>query len=96
MTREAKEEGFKMKRVVLVIVGLALSIVLSPAIIPTGSKVLGDPAGCCKQRQADNPASPWYRNRANFAACQQLNRTLDNNDDIFQQKGRIWWDQACP
>jgi hypothetical protein len=54
--------------------------------------VLADPAGCCMQRR--NANTQWAPNQLTFASCQQLNLALDN-DDIFQQTGRVWWNVQC-
>ncbi len=78
-----------MKRFLLFASAVFFSTVVCQAIFSAGDRLLADPAGCCEQR--DNPNSPtWYRNSLNFSACDQLNRTLDN-DDIFKPKGKVWW-----
>ena len=56
--------------------------------------LFADPAGCCEQRPSIE-APNWYRNGSNFAQCQQLNHALDQDDDIFQPLGKVWWDPNC-
>ena len=68
------------------------SIVVFSMLVPelfSGSDLLADPAGCCMQRPNINV--PFIRNNLTFAACQQLNLALDN-DNIFQETGRVYWD----
>ena len=79
-----------MKRFLLFASAVFFSAVVCQAIFLARDRPLADPTGCCEQR--DNPNSGnWYRNSLNFSACDQLNRTLDNNDDIFKPTGKVWW-----
>lgn len=64
-----------------------------PELFSGSCDLLADPAGCCKQRPNIN-ATTWTPNHLTFAACQQLNLALDN-DNIFQPTGRVWWDLQC-
>jgi hypothetical protein len=81
-------------KTLLILAGiLSLSIVAAVELF-SSSTALAEPAGCCMQR--DNTEAPnWYRNQVPFVTCQQLNTSLDNNDDIFKKTGRIWWDTTC-
>jgi hypothetical protein len=91
MTALYKETLHHMKKA-MVIAGIVGFLTLVPAIFSSNSSVLADPAGCCMERP--NVNSAWAPNQLNFAACQQLNQALDN-DDIFQQSGRVWWNLQC-
>ena len=48
-------------------------------------------AGCCKQRTSEG--APWYRTSQGLDACKDLNR--DEQDNIFTQSGKVWWDLSC-
>jgi hypothetical protein len=78
-----------MKRFVLFASAIFFAYAVCKAVFPHSDPLRADPTGCCMQR-ADPQIRNWYRNGLNFAACDQLNRELDN-DDIFQESGRIWW-----
>jgi hypothetical protein len=65
---------------------------LVPELFSGSCDLLADPVGCCMQRPNTN--APWKRNNLTFAACQQLNLALDN-DNIFRPTGRVWWSLQC-
>lgn len=46
--------------------------------------------GCCKQKHSDNN---YYPNGMNLDQCISANKA--DNDDLYEQKGRIWWDVNC-
>ena len=80
-----------MKKALFIVSIVVLSMfVLEP--LSRNYCVLADPAGCCEQRP--NANAVFVPNRLTFAACQQLNLALDN-DNIFQRTGRVWWDLQC-
>jgi hypothetical protein len=82
-----------MKKSFLIVVGILISVVLSPQLFRADSVVVADLAGCCMQRQTLN--AQWFRNGLNFTACQQLKNSLDHNNQIFVQGGLVWWNQTC-
>jgi hypothetical protein len=69
------------------IMALALAAASSTASTPALAM-----DGCCKQREW--PANPWRKNGASFETCEQRNRDKDN-DNIFVERGRVWWDSSC-
>ena len=50
-------------------------------------------AGCCMFRQ--DAGSPWVQTRANFDQCRAQNDARDRGDNIFEQRGSIWWNTRC-
>ena len=65
---------------------------LVPELFSGSCDLLADPAGCCMRRA--NANAQFVANQLTFAACQQLNLALDN-DDIFQRTGRVCWSLQC-
>ncbi len=59
---------------------------------PCGNEVLAI-SGCCKERKAAGYA--WKKNGKSFENCQKSNNKEAKRDDIFQRKGRVWWDVGC-
>lgn len=59
---------------------------------PCGNEALAI-SGCCKERKDDGYA--WKKNGQSFEKCQKLNKIKDKIDNIFQSKGRVWWDVGC-
>jgi hypothetical protein len=51
------------------------------------------PAGCCMQR--DWLAGEWYKTNLSYTRCERLNRNRDNLDDLFLEKGYVWWNINC-
>ena len=51
------------------------------------------PSGCCKQR--DWLAADWRETNLGFEECEILNQNRDNLEDIFEEKGYVWWDSNC-
>jgi hypothetical protein len=51
------------------------------------------PRGCCKQR--DWLAGQWRKTQLNYNECEQLNRNRDSLDNLFEEKGYVWWDTRC-
>jgi len=48
-------------------------------------------SGCCKERASYKAG--WSNNGATFKQCKDLNR--QDGDDVFQQRGLVWWDVRC-
>jgi hypothetical protein len=51
------------------------------------------PTGCCKVR--DWLAGNWRQTDLSFTECERLNRNRDSLDDLFEEKGYVWWDANC-
>lgn len=51
------------------------------------------PTGCCMKR--DWLAAQWNKSRLNFGDCAALNRSRDGLDNLFEEKGYVWWDSSC-
>ena len=85
-----------MKKILLVLV-LMLSIAVISEMITNDMQSFAQypapPSGCCKQR--DWLAADWRETDLSFRECESLNDNRDNLDDIFQEKGYVWWDQSC-
>jgi hypothetical protein len=47
--------------------------------------------GCCKERPS--LASAWRPNGMSFRECENLNRK--DGDNVFDQRGLVWWDVRC-
>jgi hypothetical protein len=79
-----------MKKALLLACAIPLAVVVYQTIFSECDQVLADPTGCCLQRD-DPGVRNWHRNALDFAACEQLKRALDNDYNIFQESGHIWW-----
>ncbi|MCI0546573.1 MAG: hypothetical protein L0027_04755 [Candidatus Rokubacteria bacterium] len=76
----------------LVLVGGWSLGALALSALPPCSAALRAQAGCCKTRNA--AGAPWAkRPDLTLAACQDLN--AQDKDDLFEERGRVWWDRAC-
>ena len=85
-----------MKKI-FVIFALIISVAALSQILTRDIKVFAQypapPSGCCKQR--DWLAAAWRETDLGFRECESLNDNRDNLDNIFQEKGYVWWDQNC-
>lgn len=73
----------------------ALAVVLGVAgadvLIPSASASAS--FGCCMIR--DSERYPWVETDASFEDCEQANFDFDDDDDIFEPWGRVWWNLDC-
>jgi hypothetical protein len=82
----------RMRKIRLVVVTLVVAALFS--LTPPYSRPLQAQSGCCKTRSA--AAAPWAKHpELNFAACRAQNQQLDNDDNIFEAAGLVWWDEGC-
>ena len=79
------------------IFGLVLCIFTYADIYADENQLLAQypprPSGCCKLR--DWLAGNWRQTDLSFKECEGLNRTRDSLDDIYEEKGYVWWDGKC-
>jgi hypothetical protein len=88
--------GVAMKKIFLVIIITIFTVAFSG--IPDDENQLfaqypPPPTGCCKQREW--LAGNWHKTEFGFEECEELNKNRDNLDNIFQEKGYVWWDPNC-
>jgi hypothetical protein len=74
---------------------IALSFLLLVAtfyfMLPCGNSLFAQ-SGCCKRR--DSLRAPWSRTNESFEACKRANDQTDR-DNIFDERGLVWWDSRC-
>ena len=76
----------------LVLAGLLL-VIVAASMLPPCIRPLSAQSGCCKTRTALN--LPWRKAMdLTFAACRRLNEQQDA-DDMFVERGLVWWDRQC-
>jgi len=79
-------------RMIRLVVTLVVAALLS--LTPQFSRPLHAQSGCCKTRSAASAA--WVmRPDLDFAACRELNKQKDGNDNLFEPAGLVWWDGGC-
>ena len=91
-----KKWGNRMKKMPLVLSFILFAVIFSGMLVIDNqlfAQYPPRPTGCCKQR--DWLAGEWYKTRLGFADCEELNRNRDNLDDIFVERGYVWWDANC-
>ena len=49
--------------------------------------------GCCMQRAS--AGGSWFEIGRDLNQCRELNAAQDNNDNVFQASGVIWWNIRC-
>jgi hypothetical protein len=85
-----------MKKILLVFAFVLFAVALS-GLLADDSRLFAQyppqPTGCCMKR--DWLAGNWIKTSLNLTECRKLNRTRDSLDDIFQEKGYVWWDSVC-
>ncbi len=57
-----------------------------------GSNKLYAVSGCCKERNSYDAG--WRPNGMNFKQCETRNQSCDG-DNVFRQRGLVWWDAQC-
>lgn len=78
----------------LLLAGFVVLIVFAVSLLPPCAMPLLAQSGCCRTRT--NLSAPWAKRfDLNFAGCRNLNQQLDRGDNIFEPRGRVWWDQRC-
>lgn len=55
--------------------------------VPSAASTLG----CCMVR--DGARAPWVQVGTKFSDCERRNARED--DDIFEPRGRVWWNIDC-
>jgi hypothetical protein len=85
-----------MKKILLVFSFLLFMVVMTGMLADDGrlfAQYPPQPTGCCKKR--DWLAGEWIKTGLNLTECRKLNRTRDSLDNIFEEKGYVWWDSVC-
>jgi len=82
-----------MKKILLLL--SLISIVFAfLTIISVNHQPFAGVRGCCMER--DNPRSNnWYENGLSFRKCQERNREIDREDNLYERRGLIYWEENC-
>jgi hypothetical protein len=78
-----------MKRVLVILAFLLITGLLLPF---SGDNKLYAVSGCCKERNSYDAG--WRPNGMNFKQCETHNQSRDG-DNVFRQRGLVWWDAQC-
>ena len=78
-----------MKRILVILGFLLITGLLLPF---SGDNKLYAVSGCCKERASIKAG--WIRNQLDFVNCRSMNQNQDG-DNVFDQRGRVWWDTQC-
>ena len=85
-----------MKKSIMAIAFTSFTVALS-GLLHHSDRLLAQyppqPTGCCKQREW--LAGNWRTTDITFEECEQININRDNLDNIYDEKGYVWWDPNC-
>lgn len=70
-------------------------VLIAFTLITAMTEIAQAQVGCCMKRQTPDSSTPWVQVGTDFRECQRLNNDEDDNDNVFEQKGRIWWSLKC-
>jgi hypothetical protein len=84
-------------KIATIVIGLVICMAVYAGIFADEKQLLAQyppsPSGCCKLR--DWLAGNWRQTELSFTECETLNRNRDSLDDLFEEKGYVWWDENC-
>ncbi len=80
------------RRIVLTLALLLLSAASSPPL--RRYQDVCAVAGCCKERESYGAS--WHKSDlgTDFAKCKERNQSKDG-DNVFDERGLVWWDVRC-
>jgi len=81
-----------MKRMLFVLAALFIIFVIADGLNP--GEYLNAAGGCCMERR-DLNKDYWRRNGMSFTDCRNENNRRDNNDNLYQPIGYIYWKDPC-